>query len=237
MTDAVDRIADAIKDAGASGAHLRIAVVTAVNGDGTQVQLDAFGEAWITTSSAVAAGSRVYALQQGPVVVVAGKLSDADLGGTPVGAVTAFAGGTAPTGWLLCQGQSLDREAYAALFAVVGTSYGSVSGTTFNLPDLRNRVPVGASPKTLGATGGAESVALTVAQMPAHDHNAESSHTHTRPGTTTVQSGTGVSVTAASGTSGTTGSAGSHTHDSEGSGDAHPNMQPYAVMNYIIKAD
>lgn len=63
----------------------------------------------------------------------------------PTGTLHAFAGATAPLGYLLCDGTAVSRTTYASLFAVVGTTYGSGNGsTTFNLPDLRGRVPVGA---------------------------------------------------------------------------------------------
>jgi len=59
-------------------------------------------------------------------------------GGTPAGAVTAFAMSTAPSGWLKCNGAAVSRTTYAALFSAIGTTYGSGDGsTTFNLPDLR----------------------------------------------------------------------------------------------------
>jgi microcystin-dependent protein len=107
----------------------------------------------------------------------------------PVGAVIAWAGETAPTNWLLCDGSNVSRSTYSALFAVVGTNYGSGDGTsTFSLPDLRGRLPLGADPsnirvpdvsaRTRGGTGGLAKVTLTSAQMPSHTHTAQP-HTHT----------------------------------------------------------
>lgn len=62
----------------------------------------------------------------------------------PVGAVMPYAGSSAPTGWLLCQGQAVSRTTYAALFAAIGTTYGGGDGsTTFNVPDLSGRVVAG----------------------------------------------------------------------------------------------
>ena len=118
---------------------------------------------------------------------------------SPTGALTAFAGSDAPTGWLLCYGQAVSRATYAALFSVVGTTYGSGDGsTTFNIPDMRGRAPValdnmGGSDagrlsvtNTLGGTGGAEKHLLLVAEMPSHSHLAglltatsAGSHVHT----------------------------------------------------------
>jgi microcystin-dependent protein len=79
---------------------------------------------------------------------------------TPVGSIVAFASTTAPSGWLLCDGSNVSRTTYAALFLVLGTSYGVGDGsTTFGLPDLRGRFPLGKAAagtgSTLAATGGA----------------------------------------------------------------------------------
>lgn len=70
---------------------------------------------------------------------------EATLGGTPIGGMIPYAGATAPTGWLLCYGQAVSRTAYAALFATIGTAYGTGDGTTtFNIPDKRGRTSIGA---------------------------------------------------------------------------------------------
>lgn len=62
----------------------------------------------------------------------------------PAGMMSPFAGGTAPTGWLLCDGSAVSRSTYAALFSAIGTAWGAGDGsTTFNLPDMRGRVPAG----------------------------------------------------------------------------------------------
>lgn len=64
---------------------------------------------------------------------------------TPAGAILAYGGATAPSGFLLCYGQAVSRSTYSVLFGIIGTSFGVGDGsTTFNLPDLRGRVPVGA---------------------------------------------------------------------------------------------
>jgi microcystin-dependent protein len=104
-------------------------------------------------------------------------------GTLPVGVIMPFPGTTIPTGWLTCHGQSLSRSVYAELFAVIGTQYGSASGTTFNLPDLRGRVVagrdnmggtaadrlseaiLGENPNSLGAAGGVEYIALVEASL------------------------------------------------------------------------
>ena len=185
------------------------------------------------------------------------------LSGVPVGSIVEWPSVTIPTGWLLCAGQTLSRTDYAALFAVLGTTFGAPSGSTFQLPDYRGRTGAGldvdsggyadrlTSPnsRTLGATGGAQTVTLTTGQMPAHTHsvsgstNAAGDHNHNLAiegggagsnRVTAVPSGPGGSVT--------TGNAGSHSHtlagtaDSTGGGEAHPNVQPTIIMPKIIKA-
>lgn len=87
-----------------------------------------------------------------------------------------FAGNFAPRGWAFCDGQLLAVSQNDALFSLLGTIYGGDGQTTFGLPDMRGRIPVhpgsgpGLSPRTLGARGGAETVTLTVNQLPSHGH-------------------------------------------------------------------
>lgn len=96
---------------------------------------------------------------------------------TPSGVVSMFAGAAAPTGWLLCNGAAVSRTTYADLFAVVGSTYGAGNGsTTFNVPDFRDRVPVGAgSSYSLGQAIGAltDSITLSSANLPKHTHNVD----------------------------------------------------------------
>lgn len=102
------------------------------------------------------------------------KLAGIQAGATavPTGSVQMFAGAVAPAGWLPCDGAAVSRSGYAALFAVVGTTYGAGDGgTTFNLPDLRDRTPVGVSAgKTRGAKGGSSTVTIGAGNLPAHEH-------------------------------------------------------------------
>jgi microcystin-dependent protein len=87
----------------------------------------------------------------------------------------------APTGWAFCAGQQMSIAQNTALYSLVGTLYGGNGTTTFNLPDLRSRVPVGAgmgpgnglTNYNNGAMGGLETVNLSVAQMPSHSHGAQ----------------------------------------------------------------
>ena len=87
---------------------------------------------------------------------------------TPTGAILSYAGNSAPVGFLLCDGRAVSRTTYAALFAVIGTTFGSGDGSsTFNLPDMRGRVAVGVdSDANLGVKSGAKNHALTNAELP-----------------------------------------------------------------------
>jgi microcystin-dependent protein len=119
----------------------------------------------------------------------------------PAGVMHQYAGATAPSGYLLCDGSTVSRTTYAALFAVLSTTYGAGNGsTTFNLPDLRGRVPIGAgtgtglnasgtgapsgtaqTARTRGQWGGEETHLLTGAESgtSAHNHTAsDSGHAH-----------------------------------------------------------
>lgn len=90
------------------------------------------------------------------------------------GLIYPYAGSTAPTGYLMCDGAAVSRTTYADLFEAIGTTYGAGDGsTTFNVPDLRGRVPLGSSSThALGSTGGSETVTLTKDQsgLPKHGH-------------------------------------------------------------------
>lgn len=87
-----------------------------------------------------------------------------------------FAGNFAPSGWAFCNGQILPLAQNAALFSLLGTTYGGNGQTNFALPDLQGRVPMqpgqgpGLSLRNLGESGGSATVALTESEMPAHSH-------------------------------------------------------------------
>lgn len=181
---------------------------------------------------------------------------------SPTGAVTQYAGTTAPDGWLICDGSPVDRTTYADLFAIVGTTYGPGNGVdTFNLPDMRGLTPVGlASSGTfnlLGKTGGTETETLTVAQMPSHAHSVndpghahgvyDPGHSHALRGMNNPNGdGSGVEWTvtyetrgggvAPSGTGiGIYGSGTGVSIFATGGNQAHNNLPPYRVLNFIVK--
>ena len=158
---------------------------------------------------------------------------------TPVGAVMQYAGSTAPTNWLICDGSAVSRTTYAELFNVIGTTYGTGDGsTTFNLPNSKGRVPVGVNSSdtdfnSLGKTGGEKTHKLTIEEMPRHNHTSSIIN-----GNEIRWGGTGNMLNLESSnlqwTAGPDGS--SIITGTSGAGQAHNNLQPYLVMNYIIKA-
>src|ERR671926_1539587 len=88
-----------------------------------------------------------------------------------VGEIRMFAGNFAPAGWLFCEGQQLAISENETLFQLIGTTYGGDGESTFNLPDLRGRIPLHqGNGFILAETGGVEEVTLTVNQIPAHGH-------------------------------------------------------------------
>jgi microcystin-dependent protein len=88
-----------------------------------------------------------------------------------VGEIRMFGGNFAPAGWMFCEGQLLPISENETLFQLIGTTYGGDGQSTFGLPDLRGRIPLHqGSGFTLAETGGAETVTLTVNQIPAHSH-------------------------------------------------------------------
>lgn len=166
------------------------------------------------------------------------------VGGLPAGSIMAWGTNTPPANWLIADGSAVSRETYSSLFAVIGTQYGAGNGTTtFNLPDLRGRVPVGRNGGTfgtLGATGGAETQTLTEAQLPPHRHKVRTNTTAASVYSSTPNSTT-QDLDANEGTVLNVFWSGSTAHGlrgtgSIGSGEAHNNLQPYQVVNYIIKA-
>ncbi len=101
----------------------------------------------------------------------------------PTGGIIAWPTATAPTGWLLADGAAVSRTTYAALFALIASVYGAGDGsTTFNVPNLKGRVPVGFDSgqtefDALGETGGSKTHTLSTAEMPLHTH-AQNAHDH-----------------------------------------------------------
>ncbi len=164
--------------------------------------------------------------------------------------IKAFAGNFAPQNFALCQGQTLNVSQNTALFSLLGTTYGGNGQTTFNLPDLRGRAPIGVgqgnglSSVNYGQTGGAENVTLAANQMPSHSHTfnvAASAGNTSTPGTTTYLSqgastGSGPNATVAkmytSAAPGT--SLGGQTVGNAGGNQPFSVRDPYLAITYVI---
>ena len=148
-----------------------------------------------------------------------------------IGEVRMWAGSTVPKGWKRCDGSSLSRTTYKALYDVIGTNYGSGNSSTFKLPNFGGKVPIGvgygsssAYHYVLGSTGGEEKHTLTVSEMPSHNH-----------GWTGV-----VGIGYPDGAGDTTGAGSGHSYPrqsqqlSVGGGQSHENRMPYLGIYFII---
>ena len=148
----------------------------------------------------------------------------------PVGSISAYGGENIPTNWLKCNGEAISRIDYPELFNVIGTTYGSGDeSTTFNLPNISERVIVGNNGDgefSLGNTGGEKKHQLTVEELPKHRHNP------TPSGATTFSQGGSYDAMQGSGNRSYNFLGSSYT----GEDVPHNNMQPYIALNYIIKA-
>jgi len=189
----------------------------------------------------VARGSNLYKATQSDIV---GSIQT-----IPVGTVVPFAGTSAPSGWLLCDGSSQLRTTYATLFTAIGTTYGADTSSVFSLPDLRGRGVVGTlgSPSSnnnritagtgaLGGVSGNASNTITTANLPDHEHDLKSSTNDQFYVTSTVGglSGTGTSAGGAA----SDGASGSKMSTSGGlvtaTNSAMDTTDPFVTLNYII---
>jgi len=161
---------------------------------------------------------------------------------SPTASVTAFAGTSAPTGWLFCNGQEISRSTYSDLFSLIGVTFGGGDGsTTFNVPDLRDRFPLGA--RTIGSsdtervsnyntdigdTGGADDHQLTVDEMPSHKHDLNMRSTEGPPDSSTNNVGKVDDINPNFSRS-------DNAMYDTGGDQPHNNMPPFLALNYIIK--
>ncbi|CAM1372263.1 phage tail protein [Tenacibaculum xiamenense] len=171
-----------------------------------------------------------------------------------IGQIMLFAGNFAPRGWALCDGQLLAINSNTALFSILGTTYGGDGRTSFGLPDLRGRVPMGPrtgpglSPRVLGQRGGIEEVTLNVLQIPSHSHIAQTTanlygqsasgdEDTLGPGVVLASgSGTGSEIYSSTTVNTQMGNSivASTTLNNTGGSQSHDNIQPYLALNYII---
>jgi len=149
--------------------------------------------------------------------------------GIPTGTVSAFAGSTAPTGYVLCDGSEYSETTEAALFAVLGSTYntGGETANHFRVPDLRGRVVAGmggsllSGTDALADTGGASTHTLTENEMPSHSHGIGGIANDMNIGTSSFR------LSPAATSIGDT--------KETGGDQAHNNVQPTIILNYIIK--
>ena len=176
--------------------------------------------------------------------------------GVNTGLIVPYGKDDVPTGFLACDGAAVSRTTYSDLFTVIGTTWGTGDGSsTFNVPDLQDKAPLGKSgSKAHASTGGAETVTpsgsvsvsvnnhtISTAQMPSHNHNRTSNWTddwggggsnNFIGGDQNRSPGSGVNAAMPS-----SGSSNSHNHGSSASfsGSSLSVLQPYVALKYIIK--
>lgn len=149
-------------------------------------------------------------------------------GSVPVATILPFAGSVAPEGFMICDGSELLAAEYADLFTAIGTIYGvGQAAGSFKLPDLRGRSPIGAgqgaglTDRVMGAVDGEEAHQLTVDEMPSHTHDLPvPMGAYANGGSNQFNFNTNGTVNEVRAT---------------GGDQPHNNMQPFLVVNYIIK--
>jgi microcystin-dependent protein len=154
-----------------------------------------------------------------------------------IGQISTFGFPFAPKYWALCNGQLLPINQNQALFSLLGTTYGGNGVTTFQLPDLRSRTPVGIGGpgnNVLGQTGGVENVTLFSSQIPAHVHSVAANTTNgtVRNPNNAVYANTTAALFGPS--SGSLVPLNPATVANAGGTQPHPNLQPYQTINFCI---
>lgn len=168
-----------------------------------------------------------------------------------LGTIIAWPINFAPQGWAFCNGQLLQISTNSALFSLLGTTYGGDGRTTFALPNLCGRVPLGAgqgpglTPRHLGESSGSERVTLSVNEMPMHNHITTGTPASTKtatvgqpgpnvvPGSYERERGQYYNIYSPEGDANTTLKPAGPTGAAGGS-QPHDNMPPYVTVNYII---
>lgn len=160
-----------------------------------------------------------------------------------LGEIRAFSFQFAPRDWLMCNGQLLGIQQYQALFALLGTTYGGNGVQNFALPDLRGRIALSVGPTTpQGQAQGQESVTLSPAQLPVHNHNVNAAVNGSTSPTNLVSANVnlGSGSANASGTppvsiySGAAPNVALAPLGASGGGQPHENRMPSLVLNYCI---
>jgi microcystin-dependent protein len=164
-----------------------------------------------------------------------------------LGEIKIVAFGFAPKNWTFCNGQTLPINQNQALFSLLGTNFGGNGQTTFGLPNLQGRVPMHANGGNPGIVGGETAHTLVNAEMPTHNHivnvdatTAATSNTNTASTSTVLSQTIGTPASGSNfpvnlyGTSAPTTTLTPATIGPGGGSQAHDNMQPYLVLNFII---
>jgi microcystin-dependent protein len=155
-----------------------------------------------------------------------------------LGAIFIFGGNFAPSGYAFCNGATLSISQNTALFSLLGTTYGGNGTSTFQLPNLQGRAPIGfgqsagTSNYSQGETGGVESVQLTTNQMPGHNHTV--AQNFAAPQTTNIPTGAVPAPNGAYSTAAPVGTMATQNTGSTGGTQPHENRAPFLVLNYII---
>lgn len=158
-----------------------------------------------------------------------------------IGEIRLFAGNFNPNGWMFCDGTQLAIAENDALFLLIGTTYGGDGQTTFNLPDLRGRVPIhmgtatSGTTYTLGEMAGVEQVTLSLQQIPNHTHPFIASQdpgSGGSPSNSILANETNVNVYKA--TLNPTVAMAAGMVQLDGGSQPHTNLQPFLCVNYII---
>jgi len=156
-----------------------------------------------------------------------------------LGEIRCFSFNQVPTGWLMCSGQTLPVNQYQALYSLLGNQFGGTPNSTFNLPNLNGVTPVHynpAGPMPVGASGGAETVAVSVLQMPAHTHLVVASNAAANEELPAAYylGATASPHFAYSGAATTPVAMASDIVGNAGANAAHPNLQPYLALSFCV---
>lgn len=207
---------------------LLLSIVSLLNATDIVIKTDGTASSGNGISFQNSSSTEIFAIEaDGEIQAAQGRIKDKTGYLAPVGSMMMYAGSSAPTGWLLCDGTAISRTTYSDLFSAISTTYGTGDGSsTFNTPNMGGKGPMGyLSSNTafdaLAETSGEETHTLSESEMPSHTH--------------TVALGRDVSTFAPASGYSTTTSTGPTTTSSTGSGSAHNVLDPYVTVNFIIK--
>ena len=203
-------------------------VVSLLNATDIVIKTDGTASSGNGISFQNSSSTEIFAIEaDGEIQAAQGRIKDKSGYLAPVGSMMMYAGSSAPTGWLLCDGTAISRTTYSDLFSTISTTYGVGDGfDTFNTPNMGGKGPMGylssnSAFDALAETGGEENHTLTVDELAAHTH--------------TVAIARATSTFAPASGNPTTTSTGPLTSSSTGGGSAHNVLDPYVTLNFIIK--